>query len=166
MNSRSSSLDPTSKQVGNKKLPMRRKIDKETRSNSLSSSSTKDPMQDISDNFLDGEHFVPVNIKSCGNSFKTCPSNDSTTAVAVAKLVDAGGEYHPYQHFIKWLKENYKVVQKDGHPIENTALYIRTIVDAWIKAEKPVSELKEEFRKGNFLHIYKINLLNMKFKFL
>ena len=144
--------------MGNKKLPIRRKIDKDTRSNSLSSSSTKDPMQDISDNFLDGEHFVSVNIKSCGNSFKTCPSNDSTTAVAVAKLVDAGGEYHPYQHFIKWLKENYKVVQKDGHPIENTALYIRTIVDAWIKAEKPVSELKEEFRKGNFQHIYRSNL--------
>ena len=49
-------------------------------------------------------------------------------------------------------------MQKDGHPIENTALYIRTIVDAWIKAEKPVSELKEEFRKGNFQHIYRSNL--------
>ena len=147
--SRSSSLDPTSKQVGNKKLPMRRKIDKATRSNSLSSSSNKDAILDISDSFVESEQFVSVNIKSCGSSFKTCPSNDTTTATAVAKLLDAGGEYHPYQHFIKWLKENYKVIQKDGHPIENTALYIRTIVDAWIKAEKPVSELKEEFRKGN-----------------
>ena len=132
---------------------MRRKIDKETRSNSLSSSSNKDPIADMSDPFLDSEQFVSVNIKSCGNSFKTCPSNDTTTAIAVAKLLDAGGEYHPYQHFIKWLKENYKVIQKEGHPIENTALYIRTVVDAWIKAEKPVSELKEEFRKGNFINI-------------
>ena len=83
--------------MGSKKLPIRRRVDKETRSNSLSSSSTKDPIQDISDNFLDGENFTSVNVKSCGNSFKTCPSNDATTAVAVAKLVDAGGEYHPYQ---------------------------------------------------------------------
>jgi hypothetical protein len=148
--SRSSSLDPASKQVGHKKLPVKRNIAKEARSHSLSSSSNKDPIPDIPDNFFDGEHFVSVSLKSCGNTFKTCPSNDNTTAIAVAKLVDAGGDYHPYQHFIKWLKDNYKVIQKEGHPIENTALYIRTVVDAWIKAEKPVSELKEEFRKGKY----------------
>ena len=147
-NSRSSSLDPASKQVGNKKLPAKRMAIKDTRSNSLTSSSNKDTVLDGGDNLFDSETFVAVNLKSCGNTFKTCPSNDSTTAAVVAKLVDAGGEYHPYQHFIKWLKDNYKVIQKEGHPIENAALYIRTIVDAWIKAEKPISELKEEFRKG------------------
>ena len=149
-NSRSSSLDPISKQVGHKKAPKEKVLAKEVRSHSTSSSSNKDPLQDTSDIFCEGEQFVSVILKSCSNVFKTCPSNDSTTAAAVAKLLDAGGDYHPYQHFIKWLKDNYKLIQKDGHPIENTALYIRTVVDSWIKAEKPVSELKEEFRKGNF----------------
>ena len=149
-NSRSSSLDPLSKQVGHKKFPTKNTLAKEVRSHSASSSSNKDPSPDTADIFSEGEQFVSVSLKSCGNVFKTCPSNDNTTAVAVAKLLDAGGEYHPYQHFIKWLKDNYKIIQKEGHPIENTALYIKTVVDAWIKAEKPVSEIKEEFRKGNF----------------
>ena len=147
--SRSSSLDPASKLVGHKKFPTKRSLAKDARSHSLSSSSNKEPMRDSLDTFNESEQFVSVNLKSCGNVFKTCPSNDNTTSALVAKLVDAGGVYHPYQHFIKWLKDNYKVIQKEGHPIENTALYIKTVVDVWIKVEKHVSELKEEFRKGN-----------------
>ena len=149
-NSRSSSLDPASKQVGHKKLPQKSTLAKEPRSHSVSSSSNKDATPDngSADIGSEGEQFNSVALKSCGNVFKTCPSNDSNTAIVVAKLLDAGGEYHPYQHFIKWLKDNYKAIQKEGHPIENTALYIRTVVDGWIKAEKPVLELKEEFRKG------------------
>ena len=87
-NSRSSSLDPASKQVGHKKLPPKAILVKEPRSHSVSSSSNKDPTPDngTADIGSESEQFNSVTLKSCGNVFKTCPSNDGTTAIAVAKL--------------------------------------------------------------------------------